>query len=185
MNNLPNLIVRLSQEPFNSDLNFDVAENYLSNNQTASAVSFYLRTVEYAPDKSAKGYAALLRMAKCFDDQQGRELSVTNCLLQALAYDDSRPEAYWLLSQYYDRAKQWQEVYTFAVIGLGWTATHEPLPCDLGFDVNASLQFQQAIAAWWIGRKEESISMLTELSKQDIPQMYKDAIAYNLETLGA
>ena len=128
MNNLPNLIVRLSQDPFNSDLNFDVAEEYLLLNQTASAVSFYLRCVEYSLPASPKGYASLLRMAKCFDDQKGRELSVTNCLLQALTFDDTRPEAYFFLSQYYEKCQNWQESYTWAVLGLGWANGIDPLP---------------------------------------------------------
>lgn len=185
MNSLPNLIVRLSHDPFNFSLNFDVAEEYLRNNQTASAVSFYLRTVEYGPDKSEKGYTALLRMGLCFDDQQGREYSVSNCLLQAIAYDDTRPEAYWLLSKHHERAQQWQESYTYAVLGLGWLTEHSPLPANLGFDVTASLQFQKGVAAWWIGRKEESLQILRDLSNQDLSPMYREAVNYNLEKLGA
>jgi hypothetical protein len=41
------LVVGLSHDPFNPDLNFAVAVEYEKQNQTASAVSFYLRTAEY------------------------------------------------------------------------------------------------------------------------------------------
>jgi len=184
MNTLPNLIVRLSQEPFNSDLNFDVAEEYLRLNQTASAVSFYLRCVEYAPPANEKGYMSLLRMAKCFDDQKGRELSVTNCLLQALTYDDTRPEAYFFLSQYFERCQQWQETYTWAVLGLGWANGVDALPNDLGYHGGYCLEFQKYIAAWWIGRRQEAIDGLTALANDDsISEMYRNASKYNLEKL--
>jgi hypothetical protein len=183
MKTLPNIIVRLSQDPFNSDLNFDVAENYLSNNQTASAVSFYLRCVEYSAPANAKAYTSLLRMAKCFDDQNGRELSVTNCLLQALTYDDTRPEAYFLLSQYHEKAGNWQEAYTFACLGLGWITDSETLPADVGYYGAYCLEFQKFVAAWWVGRKKESLDGLKDLASRDLPAMYKDAVAYNLEKL--
>jgi len=185
MNNLPNLIVRLSQDPFNSDLNFDVAEEYLLLNQTASAVSFYLRCVEYAPPANPKGYVSLLRMAKCFNDQNGRELSVTNCLFQALTYDDTRPEAYFLLSQYYERCQNWRESYTFAILGQGWANGVDPLPVPTEYEGEYCLLFQRSIAAWWIGRKEESLAGLKILSALNLNEMYRNAVTYNLEKLNA
>ena len=38
------LVVQLSKDPFNPELNFECAVEYERINQTASAVSFYLRT---------------------------------------------------------------------------------------------------------------------------------------------
>lgn len=183
--NIENLVIDLSKDPFNPDLNFDLAEEYLSLNQTASAVSFYLRCAEYSGNANPKAYTSLLRMAHCFEDQTGREYSVSNCLLQALAYDDTRPEAYFKLSQYHEKAGNWQEAYTFAVVGLGWAEQSEPLPADLAYYGKYCLLFQRYIAAWWIGRKDESIQGLKSLSEFDMAQMYKDAVAYNLEKLDA
>jgi hypothetical protein len=123
-------------------------------------------------------------MAQCFNDQQGRELSVTNCLLQALAYDDTQPEAYFLLSQYHEKAGNWQEAYTFASLGEGWATTAETLPADIGYYGDYCLRFQMAVSAWWIGRKEESLSILRELDKRDdLHPQYRDAVTYNLEKL--
>lgn len=186
MNSLPSLIIRLSQKPFDSLLNFAVAEKYLENNQTASAVSFYLRCVEYSEPKTLEGYTSLLRMAQCFNDQQGREYSVTNCLLQALAYDDSQPEAYFLLSQFHEKAGNWQEAYTFASLGEGWSQLSDKLPADVGYYGDYCLRFQMAVSAWWIGRKEESLLTLESLSKiEDMHPEYKNAVTYNLEKLNA
>lgn len=186
MNSLPNLIVRLSQDPFNSHLNFDVAEEYLRLNQTASAVSFYLRCVEYSDKDNLKAYTSLLRMSQCFNDQQGREYSVTNCLLQAIAYDDERPEAYLLLSQFFEKAQQWQESYTWASMGVNWSYNDEPLPADIGYYGRYCNEFQMAVAAWWIGRKDEALDILKDLSQQDgLHPMYQNAVTYNLEKLNA
>lgn len=179
------LIYDLSKDPFNADLNFEVAEEYLRLNQTASAVSFYLRCVEYSGKHNPQAYASLLRMAGCFNDQQGRELSVSNCLLQALAYDDTRPEAYYLMSQFHERAGNWQEAYTFAFMGRGWSHYIEKLPIELGYYGEYCLEFQMAISAWWIGRKEESIATLEQLSKRDMHPIFTEAVNSNLERLSA
>jgi hypothetical protein len=179
------LVYDLSKDPFNPSINFDVAEEYLRLNQTASAVSFYLRCAEYSGEANVKAYSSLLRMAQCFEDQNGREYSVSNCLLQALAYDDSRPEAYFKLSQFHEKAGNWQESYTYAVLGLGWAGTPDPLPIETGYYDAYCLRFQQYVAAWWIGRKDESIEGLKALQELEMVQMYKDAVNYNLDKLNA
>lgn len=186
MNRISNLIVELSKDPFNPDINFDVAEEYLRNNQTASAVSFYLRCVEYDQEGSTLGYASLLRMAECFDTQRGREYSVTNCLLQAMAYDDTRPEAYWLMSRFHEKANNWMESYAFAAIGLGWSHGNDELPIQIGFNGEISLYFQMAISAWWIGRRDESLTRLKALRERtDLPDHYRASVEENLGKLNA
>ena len=184
--NIEMLVYDLSRDPFNPDLNFDLAEEYLALNQTASAVSFYLRCAEYSGASNLKAYISLLRMAQCFEDQKGREYSVSNCLYQALAYDDTRPEAYFKLSQYHEKAGNWQEAYAFAVLGLGWAQYEDPeLSHKVGYFGDYCLLFQKHVAAWWIGRKNESLEGLRELSQNPMNQMYIDAVAYNLEKLDA
>lgn len=184
--NIETLVYDLSRDPFNPNLNFDLAEEYLALNQTASAVSFYLRCAEYSSETNVKAYISLLRMAQCFEDQKGREYSVSNCLYQALAYDDTRPEAYFKLSQYHEKAGNWQEAYAFAVLGLGWAQYEDyELSHKVGYFGDYCLLFQKYVAAWWIGRKNESLKGLRELSQNPMNQMYIDAVAYNLEKLDA
>lgn len=183
MSAISNLVYELSRDPFNPSINFDLAEEYLKHNQTASAVSFYLRCAEYGDDTDLS-YASLLRMAQCFDDQRGREYSVTNCLLQAIALDETRPEGYWLLSRFHEQAGNWQECYTFATIGLGWSHGADELPIQIGYNADVSCQFQMAIAAWWIGRRDESLSRLNELNQRDdLPEEYRASVLANLEKL--
>ena len=57
-------------------------------------------------------------MAECFKDQTDRVNTVTNCYLQALALEPNRPEAYFLMSQFYERSNSWPECYAWAKLGL-------------------------------------------------------------------
>lgn len=180
---LSELVVSLSQNPFSDEINFDVAVEYERLGQTASAVSFYLRCAEYGDGILV--YNSLLKMAKCFENQTGREYSVTNCILQAIAYDDSRPEAYLLLSQFHEKAGNWQESYTFASIGLGWQWNSDPLPASVGYYGKYCLEFQMAVAAWWIGRKDESIATFNRLSQMNLAPEYQAAVAFNLGKINA
>lgn len=179
------LIVDASTDPLNPEKNLAIAVEYEKLGQTASAVGFYLRAAEYGyksdPDVT---YSALLRVSICIEGQKDRSLTVSNVLFQAIAYMPQRPEAYLLMSKFYERSGAWQESYTYAVLGLGWTRQLFDLPVDVGYPGYWALEFQQAIAAWWIGRKEESVKKLRDLStNRFVDADYMQAIISNLERL--
>ena len=178
-------VVALSHDPFNPELNFDCANLYLALDQTASAVSFYLRASEYgAMTHREITYASLIKVAQCFDKMNDRMLTVSNCLLQAMAYAPHRPEAYFFMSQFHERYSQWQECYTMAKIGLS-CASYPELPVDTGYTGAHCLRFQQAVSAWWIGRKDESIRIFRELYDENIDPVFHDAVVYNLAKIDA
>ena len=177
------LVVELSKDPFNPTLNFDVAVEYEKQNQTASAVSFYLRTAEYGHESHPTlVYASLLKVAHCFDDQNDRQATVTNCLLQAVAYLPYRPEGYFLLAQFHERLGQWQECYTWACIGLHHQL-NSPLPVHVGYEGQYVLQFEKAVSAWWIGRKDESIEIFNKLDAMYLEPGYRQAVKNNIERI--
>jgi len=175
------LVVLLSKDPFNPQLNFDCAVEYERLNQTASAVSFYLRTAEYG--NGVLVYNSLLKVARCFEDQNDRVNTVTNCILQAIAYDPSYPDAWFVLAQFHERQGNWQECYTFAEVGLGKVSA-PLLPANVGYLGEYCLKFEKAVSAWWIGRKKESQVLLTKLSAEDIADEYKIAVKSNMERIG-
>ena len=185
--NIEKLVVELSKDPFNPRLNFDTAVEYERLNQTASAVSFYLRTAEYGKQPADKEliYTSLLKMAHCFNDQKDRVYTVTNCLLQAIEVWPERPEGWFLLSQYHERASAWQETYTFAKVGLSKTTFFEPLPADVGYYGEYCLLFEQAVSAYWIGRKEESIRLFDYLASRELAPEYVHAVQENIRRLRA
>jgi hypothetical protein len=180
---IEDLVVELSKDPFNPVLNFDVAVEYEKQNQTASAVSFYLRTAEYGIESHPTlVYASLLKVAHCFDDQNDRQATVSNCLLQAVAYLPYRPEGYFLLAQFHERLGQWQECYTWACIGLHHQL-NSPLPVHVGYEGQYVLQFEKAVSAWWIGRKDESIELFNKLNDMYLEPGYRQAVKHNLERI--
>jgi hypothetical protein len=179
------LIVDASTDPLNPEKNLAIAVEYEKLGQTASAVGFYLRAAEYGYDSDGMvTYAALLRVSICIEGQKDRGLTVSNVLLQAIAYAPNRPEAYLLMSKFYERSGAWQESYTFAIMGLMYHRVIWELPVDVGYPGAFALEFQQAIAAWWIGRKDESLRLLRELSvNKFVSAEYASAVADNLARL--
>ena len=184
-NNINNLIVTLSKDTFNPVLSFNIAVEYERIGQTASAVSFYLRTAEYGyyshPDYV---YASLLKSAQCFESQKNRENTVLNLFLKSIAFLPGRPEAWFLLSRWYERSQKWQECYTAAEVGLS-LAQHKqnPLPIWLDYPGEYGLRFEKAVSGWWVGRKDEAINIFRDLLEEDIGQIYRAAIVNNLKTI--
>ena len=134
MISIEKLIEDASHDMFNPVLNFEIAKKYEELEQTASAVSFYLRAAEYGHDTHPTiAYASLLKVARCFEDQANREHSVSNALLQAIQYMPARPEGYFLLSRFYERSQKWQECYTFAEMGMMYTTRLDQLPADVEY----------------------------------------------------
>ena len=180
MNNISELVIKLSKDPFNPQINFECAVEYEKLRQTASAVSFYLRTAEYGDDILV--YNSLLKVAACMHDQNDRIHTVSNCILQAISYMPKRPEGYFLMSQFHERSSNWQESYTWAEMGLSLNDDNfVHLPADVGYKGKYSLEFEKGISAWCIGRKDESKEILTNLLNCDIADEYRNAILYNLE----
>jgi len=183
---LDELIYALSKDPFDPKLNFDVAVEYEKADQIASAVSFYLRTAEYGKESDdLYVYTSLLKLAKCFNDQNDRATTVANCLMQAIGYDPDRPEGFFLLSQFHERQGNWREAWVYSRIGQNVAENDfgfSPLPADVGY-VDYGLKFEEAVSAWWLGRKDESVKIFNELLALDISDDYKQAIQRNLDTI--
>jgi hypothetical protein len=170
---IESLVVDLSHDPFNPNLNFAVAKEYENQRQTASAVSFYLRTAEYGYYSHPEiVYQSLINLARCFDDQNDRLATVSNSLLQAIAYQPNMAEGYFWLSQFHERQKNWQECYTYSCIGLSIDAD------------DFRLIFEKAVSAWWIGRAAESKKLFNLLlERDDIDTEYRAMIEYNLASI--
>ena len=183
MDNLVALIKELSEDPFNPALNYEVANEYLALGQSASAVSFFLRCAEYG-EQGILVYGSLCQIARCFDSQTNREYSVSNTLLQAIALDDSRPEAYFLLSQFHERQRQWQECYTFATLGKRY-GSNKMRNLSVGYLGEYCFDFELAVAAYWIGRRDESFNLFKKLDAMEIASEYREAVKSNLEKLNA
>ena len=185
-NKITELIIQLSNDPFNPWLSFNIAVEYQRIGQTASAVSFYLRTAEYGYHTHGEHvYASLLKSAQCFENQTGRENTVRNLMENAIAYSPKRPEAWFLLARFYERTKKWQESYTASEVGIqNLPSIFSPLPIDVDYAGDFVLPFQKGVAAWWIGRQDESEKIFRDLLTQNLPDNYRNAIKSNMDSLG-
>jgi len=183
---IESLITELSKDPFNPGLNFKCAVEYEILNQTSSAVSFYLRAAEFGVDKNVPllVYTSLIKLAKCFESLNDRVNTVSNCLLQAVAWRPQRPEAYFLLSQFYERQGAWQECYTWASMGMEIDLDMTPdLPIDVGF-IPYGLLFEKSVSANWIGRRDECRKLLIELKGMNLSPEYMVAVENNWTKVG-
>jgi tetratricopeptide (TPR) repeat protein len=182
MESINKLIELASYDMFNPEINFNIANEYKNLNQTASAISFYLRAAEYGYDsKPLIVYASLIKISECFDEQKGRGHSAYHSLYQAIQYMPNRPEAYFFLSRLYERESKWQECYTFAELGLNCAdQKNEKFPTQTQYLGKYCLQFEKAVSGWWTGRKDESKKIFQDILMQGISQEYKSSIEYNL-----
>lgn len=172
---IEDLVVRLSEEPHNPIYNFELGLAYDEIGQYASAVSCYLRAAEFGYEShSDYVYASLIRMSSCMETQKEREWSVSGTLLQAISYMPSRPEAWFLLARYHERQTNWQECYTFAAVGKALVnLSTNPLPCSTDYPGKFAFDFEMAVSAWWIGRRDESAEIFNRLlANEKMPQEY-------------
>lgn len=187
MKSIEELIESASHDMFNPVLNFEIAEKYNELNQTASAVSFYLRAAEYGVKSHPLiAYTSLLKMSICFNDQRDRNKTVLNNILQAIALVPDRPEGYFFLSRYYEQLAAWQECYTMATVGefMAFDPEYmEPLPGDVEYFGAYVLKFEKAVSAWWIGRQEESRELFKELDLMELEPRYRASVESNLSNI--
>lgn len=175
----------LAQDPFNAEINFALAEEYMYQLQYASAAGFYLRAAEYGyATDPIMAYTSLLKMVFCWETQGDREATVYNNLLQAVALLPTRPEAYFLLARLHERKGEWQKCFTFAEMGLLFAsnAYHRPLPSHVDYFGSFCLLFEKAVACWWLGRRDECKATFHYLlDEYKMPPEYVSASLKNLE----
>jgi hypothetical protein len=158
---------------------------YHSIEQTASAVSFYLRAAERTYDDLVR-YECLLRAGMCFDSQGSRNNSVEGMLQHAVALMPHRPEGYFYLSRFYERAEKWFNSYLIASIG-DKVANRVPTPLktDLDYPGFYGVIFERAVSAWWCGLCEESRNIFRYLLENEpVDDIHKQAILNNLNRIG-
>lgn len=160
------LIINLAADTKNPLKNFEVAEEYEKLKQHSSAAGFFLRAADLGYKHTPLlTYTSLLKISLCLSRQKDRTATVGNTLHHAIAFMPGRPEAYFLLSRFYEQRKDWQKSYTFAELGLQFamSSVNNPLNGHVEYHGSYCLLFEKAVAGWWIGRKEESKAIFQDL----------------------
>ena len=184
MNNLQTLLNRFVIDPENDYNNLWLAKHYHSIGQTASAVSYYLRTAERTKDKTLM-YACLLISSDCFHSQGCRNDSVKGLLQSAIALCPKRPEGYFLLSRFYERMQNWHDSYLIASIGMVVSDFDcDPLPLVVDYPGKYGILFEKAVSSWHCGLCDESRNILVDLLQNyDMDDVHITAVKNNLERL--
>lgn len=160
------LTKRYALDPENPELNFDMAYQYHSLGQTASAFTHYLRCAERVDDDTQKdlAYEAMVRSYYCFEGQGRREFTARHILKTAQMILPRRPEAYYLLGMHHVRRAEHAEAYCQFSLALEFCDfDHTPLRTFVGYKGIGVLMFEKAKAAWEWDRNDESREILCDL----------------------
>ena len=186
MNNteLNNLLCQYIIDPENPDYNFNLGLFYENIGQTASAVSYYLRTAERTEVDLVK-YECLIRASICFDKQGSRNYTVKGLLQNSVAVLPTRPEAYYLLSRYYEKKNEWNDCYLIASIGdKVCTYDQEKLTTDVGYPGDYAILFEKSVSSWWCGLCDESRDLTQNLLENyNMDEIHVSAARNNLNSL--
>jgi len=182
-----NELIEFSLDTENGEKNYNLARWYENQGHTAAAHTYYLRASERTED-NLLAYSALIRASFCYKSQGSRDGTEKVLLENALNFLPQRPEAYYFLSTFYERKKEWQSSYTYANLGIG--CCNYPIESiDVPeFGGNYLLIFQKAVAAWWWGRGMESRKLfhfLVDNYWNQIDEPHKKSIESNITSLGS
>jgi len=181
---LQNLLNNFIQKPENAKNNLDLGIYYDNLGQTSAAVSYYLRTAERSSSDLIK-YQCILRAGLCFIIQGCRNTTVKGLFQHALALQPKRPEAYFLLSRFYEREANYQDSYLIASIGEKVAEQNlEPLTLNLEYPGFYGILFEKAVSSWWVGLCDESRNIFVDLLQNyDMDDAHITAVKNNLERL--
>lgn len=184
---LMDLIHRFINTPDDVELNFNLALYYDTIGQTASAMSYYLRTAERSDDDLVV-YECLIRASMCFDKQGTRNFTVRGLLQNAITVLPKRPEAYYLLSRFHDRSQadgSWNDCYMVACIAEAVCERDpEPLKTPVDYPGFYGIIFEKAVSSWWCGLCDESRNMLQDLLENyELNDAHKQAVLDNLKKI--
>ena len=167
--------------------NMNLARWYEVQGHLSPACGLYLRAAEFSGDGEIS-YECMIRLYYCYAELGRREYTCENALKMALNMMPTRPEAYFLLSQLYERRANWMDSYMYASVGLR-IAEGAPSPLRFGssYGHEYMLEFQKAVAAWWYGRPGEARSILRGMMGdygEVMSKEYRTLVQNNLSRLG-
>lgn len=167
------------------EANWRLAEAYDHLNQTAAAISFYLRAAERT-DSDNLAYISLIRIAQLFEKQGRRQRTVEGIYKKAISFQPHRPEAYYFLAKIHESRSDHLTAYMLCEIGLN-SGNDQPPDARINFPGDYGLIFQKAVSAWWVGKPRESRHLFRILAEDYLNKLdgvHFEAVKRNLIFLG-
>lgn len=179
LNNKLNAYIFNHEDPI---ANYELGLEYFKINETASAVSYFLRAAERAKD-ILLSYECLIYMGRCFDYQGDRYDSVTSCYRKAIKICPERPEAYYFLSRYCNWHSKYDEVYL--LVNFAYKICNFDLQPIINLNYLSkidnyynALKFEQIISSWWWGEPDTCQEIILYLKEncKDLNDFQKSTI---------
>lgn len=182
-----NPLIDYASDTENAEKNYNLAVWYEQQNHTAPALTYFLRAAERTDDKLF-AYKSLIHGFFCYDKQGSRDASSKILLENALCLLPKRPEAYFLMSRFYERKQEWQSSYIYSNMGLEFCDFDlDPIE-DVEYPGKYGLIFEKSISAYWWGRGLESRKLLQQLVNEyweDMDVEHQKAIESNILKMGS
>lgn len=184
-NPLQDMLYTFIQDPENPENSWRLALYYHDIGQTATAVSYYIRTAERTDDTLLQ-YECMVRAGMCFDTQGIRKFSVKGMMQHAIALHPERPEAYYMLGKITSNEMNdgnWFDSYTWASLGVRAADNDVPdLRTIVDYPGKHAISIQRAAAAWWCGLCDESRRQFLELNADpELPDGLRQLVKSNLQ----
>jgi hypothetical protein len=186
---LQDMLLTFIHDPENPENSWQLALYYHGIGQTASAVSFYVRTAERTADTLLQ-YECMVRAGMCFDHQGIRKFSVKGMMQHAIALHPERPEAYYMLGKITSNERNdgnWFDSYTWSSLGMRAAENQVPaLRTVVDYPGKHAIAIQRAASAWWCGLCDESRRQFLELNADpELPESLRSLVKTNLQMFNA
>ena len=185
--NIPNdPVVAYALDTENAQRNYELASWYHKQQQTAAAITYYLRAADRTNDLLL-AYECLLHMASCFHDQKNRNYTVKGLYQHAINLLPKRPEAYFLYARYDEWNNMYADGYTTANLGLTFCDFDlEPLS-TVDYPGKYGLIFEKAVCSYWWGKSKECRELFLEIKNNynnEMSETHRISVGDNLMRLG-
>jgi hypothetical protein len=172
------------QNPLDPYINASLGEEYENIGQGAAALSYFLRAAELTYESDPEfAYCCILKTFLQLYRTKRRPDYEREQLQTAIAFLPSRPEAYFHLSIWHSSREEWKPAYMYACLGLEYIGKNS-LTYNVEYPGDYMLLFQKAFSSWYIGQREESKKLFTELYYVDTLPHHKEIIKNNLINFG-
>ena len=179
-----NELVLFATDTENPDKNYNLAEWYDNQGHNASAHTYYLRAAERSEDKLL-AYKSLLRASISCRKQSTREVTEKSLIHSALSVLPERPEAYYFLCLMYEKKQEWDQVYTYSILGLNCYDKEIESINIPDYEGKYLLVYQKAISSWWWGKGNQARKLLENIQNNyNLNENYHNLVAQKLNEYG-
>lgn len=160
-----------TEDPKNERTTFYLAQTYEGAGRRDDAIRLYRERIELGGSWAEEVYIAKLRLARLTD--------ATDDYLSACSFRPERPEALHDLAKRFNHLGAHGLALAVCESWSGWPSQ------DVLFverePENYGIEFEKAVALFWVGRKEESKALFLDLMQRELPEHYRDICVYNLQ----